>query len=169
MKISNDQIDKKSIAGKTKDGRAVVYIATKGGLHAFFCKDKEEGHIASIGAAPHKAIAKFLASKKEDIEWNKDFDKESSELNKSEAKLFSKLRKAMFVPSLTSSSSQTGVFLVYDTVNLNISLMSKAEIDEDIKNGYLSKYLLIRDTSLTSPATPLVDHEEFAETFRRLS
>ena len=96
MKISADQIEDKGIAGKTEDGRPVVYILTKGGLHAFFVKTAEG--IASIGAAPHLAIARFLAGKKEKINWEEGFEK-SENLAKSEALQFQKLRKMMFMPS----------------------------------------------------------------------
>lgn len=81
MKIDKDQIAETFIAGKTKDGKNIVYVATHGGLHAFFCKD-EDGNVSSIGAAPHKAIARFLAEKKEPgIKWNEDFNK-SEDLQK---------------------------------------------------------------------------------------
>jgi hypothetical protein len=81
MKIDKDQIAETFIAGKTKDGKNIVYVATHGGLHAFFCKD-ENGDISAIGAAPHKSIAKFLAEKKESgIKWNEELDK-SEELGK---------------------------------------------------------------------------------------
>lgn len=75
MKIDKDQMAETFIAGKTSDGRNVVYVATHGGLHAFFCKDKE-GNISAIGAAPHRAISRFLAEKKEPgIKWNEEFNK----------------------------------------------------------------------------------------------
>src|ERR1051326_2469549 len=100
MKLSADQIEKKTIAGTTKEGNPVVYIATKGGLYAFFTKD-EEGNIASIGAAPQRAIAKFLASKKKDIAWKDDFHK-SEDLAKSEGELFQRMRSALFTPLSTN-------------------------------------------------------------------
>lgn len=157
MKISADQIEHKAIAGKTKDGHPVVYIATKGGLHAFFTKD-EDGSISSIGAAPHRAIAKFLAGKKADIEWKEDFHK-SEDLEKSEQVLFDRLRKAVFSQH-AGGSEQTGVFMVYDLQKKTIEIMKKTELQEEIKSGQVSKYALVRDTSLNGSVSMVRDWEE---------
>ena len=139
MKIEQGHIDKREIAGKTEDGRNIVYISTKGGLHSFFCKNKD-GEIVSIGAAPHAAIAKFLASKKEPgIQWNEEFSKSES-LQKSET-TFDTLRKFMFSDLSLKKSEVSDTYLVYCTIKREISAMRKNEIIEGIKKKELDKYL----------------------------
>jgi len=163
MKISADQIDKKAIAGKTKDGNPVVYIATKGGLHAFFTKD-ESGSICSIGAAPHKAIAKFLASKKHEIEWKEDFSKSEEEMAKSELALFERLRNAVFAQQ-APGTEKTDVYMIYDISKKEIQVMKKSELEEELKAGTVSKYALVRDTSLTRRAVFAKDCEALEHMF----
>lgn len=157
MKISADQIEKKAIAGKTKSGNPVVYIATKGGLHAFFTKD-EEGNVASIGAAPHRAIAKFLAGKKHEIEWKDDFHK-SEELEKSEEALFQGMRTAVFAPP-QGGTELTGVMIVYDTKKKTIEVMNKSELKEEIKHGTVSGFAFCRDSSLNEEVTLVRNWED---------
>jgi hypothetical protein len=61
--IESHHIEEKSVVGKnTRNGTPVVYIKTHGGLHCFFAN--MDGVIRCVGAAPHKAIAKFLAEKR---------------------------------------------------------------------------------------------------------
>ena len=149
MKITKDEIDVKEIAGETKEGEPVVYIATKGGLHAFFSKD-ESGSISALGAAPHKAIAKFLSDKKhEGIKWKDDFLTKSHVSEEQET--FNKLRKFMFLKTEEIEQNPNDVYIVYDTSKSEISLMKH----EDIRKGNINKYALIRDLACTIPATPL--------------
>lgn len=162
MKISADQIDKKAIAGQTKDGKPIVYIATRGGLHAFFMKD-EDGSISAIGAAPHRAIAKFLAGKKADIEWKEDFHK-SEELEKSEEVLFQRLRSAIF-SGTTGTDDKSGIFMVYDVDNKTIEIMKKEVLEEEIKEGKISKFALVRDTSLSSRVAFAKDCDDLEHLF----
>ena len=167
MKITSDQIEKKAIAGKTKDGRPVVYIATKGGLHAFFCKE-EDGSIASIGAAPHKAIARFLAEKKADVAWADDFEKAETDLAKSEGDMFEKLRKVMFMPHvqvLSADVKPSDKFLVYDTSSKTIDVIAKADLEAEVRAGKVDEFALVRDLSLVDRARPLRDHEDFEHLF----
>lgn len=147
MKIPADQIAIKGIAGETKDGRKVVYIATHGGLHAFFCKNSN-GDVEAIGAAAHKAIARFLASKKEDISWEKDFDGANEKIEKSHREYFNNLRKAIFFNG-TLDSPKTDVYLVYNIMNQVIQAMHKSELEDAIKSGDISGWDMIRDTSLS--------------------
>jgi hypothetical protein len=143
MKIPAEEIKTKEIAGETKDGRPVVYIETVGGLHAFFCKD-EDGKISALGAAPHAAIAKFLAEKKEDIEWN--------EIKKSEEiSLFDRLRDAIFMPSLPEPVGDENLFAVYDISKSEIEIM----YSEELLSKNISEWALVRSLALTEPAVPL--------------
>jgi hypothetical protein len=166
MKLTADQIDSKAIAGKTEDGRPVVYVCTRGGLHAFFCKD-EDGNTCSIGAAPHKAIAQFLANKKEKIKWEDDFKKSEEDLAKSEADLFMKLRKLMFMPSLTKGELPNADqnFIVYDTNKSTIEVVNAEDLEDDIHAGKVDRYALIRDMALSNPPVCAQDHEMFADLF----
>jgi hypothetical protein len=167
MKITADQIDSKAIAGKTEDGRAVVYVSTKGGLHAFFCKD-ESGNTCSIGAAPHRAIAQFLAGKKENITWESDFKKSETNLAKSEEALFHKLRKIMFMAPVVLGSvdpQMSDTFALYDVAKHTIEVISKAELEEDIKHGKVDRFALVRDLSLSIRSTCIQDHPEFSSLF----
>lgn len=161
MKIEAGHIDKKEVAGKTGDGRNVVYVSTMGGLHTFFCKD-EKGDIVSIGAAPHKAIAKFLALKKEpSIKWNEEFSKSES-LEKSET-TFSQLRKFMFSDLSLQKSEMSDTYLVYDVRKEEISAMKKNEIIEGLKNKTVDKYSIARDVNAVRKATCLLDMDEFSQ------
>jgi hypothetical protein len=153
MKIAADQIESKAIAGKTDDGRPIVYILTKGGLHAFFCKDKE-GHIASIGAAPHKAIARFLAGKKETIKWDSGFEKSEDSLSKSESDQFEKLRTLMFMKSFEQPVGPEDVLVVYDIKNSKFNIMKS----EDFNKKEYNDSCLIRSCALNKPPVPIFDY-----------
>lgn len=163
MKIPPDEIDIKEVAGKTKDGRPVVYIATKGGLHAFFSKD-EDGKVAAIGAAPMKAVAKFLAGKKEDVRWNEEFSK-SEDLSKSEKGLFDDLRKMMFLPSLPEAE-RSDVYLVYDTSAVTISMIAKSELEEEIRTNKINRFSLLRDMSMVNAFYTVHSHPDFKHLFK---
>jgi hypothetical protein len=152
MRISADQIEDKGIAGKTEDGRPVVYILTKGGLHAFFVKTAEG--IASIGAAPHLAIAKFLAGKKEKINWEEDFTK-SEGLAKSEVDQFQKLRKMMFMPSFDKAVGPEDLLMVYNFERMQIDVLKT----EDFAESDYAKSCLVRSCALTEPPVLI---EEYA-------
>lgn len=167
MKITADQIDIKTVAGKTKDGRPVVYIATKGGLHSFFCKD-EDDQIVSIGAAPHRAIAKFLAGKKEQIEWDKDFEEKTSNLKKSEEDLFEKLRHVMFMEHVRlgdESPKRSDTYLVYNVPRQIIEVMKSEDLENEISQGLVDRYTLVRDLSMTVRACVVGNHEKFSHLF----
>lgn len=157
MKIDADQIEKKSIAGQTKDGRNVVYIKTLGGLHIFFCKN-QEGKIESIGAAPHRAIAKYLSSKKEDIAWKDDFHK-SEDLAKSEIEQFERLRNLVFFPASKDAVGPSDILLVYDTATSKIDIIKSEDF---IRTDY-DEYCLVRDCSLQHPAQMLKHYEVASE------
>jgi len=151
MKISADQIEDKAIAGKTEDGRPVVYILTKGGLHAFFVKTPEG--IASIGAAPHLAIARFLAGKKEKINWEDNFQKSES-LAKSQDDHFQKLRKMMFMPSFDKPVGPEDIVMVYSLDTARIEVMKS----QDFVPSEYSKGTLVRSCALTEPAALIEEY-----------
>lgn len=67
------QIDAKQLAGKPKkvgkrDGKDVLEIATKGGLHMIVAP--KDGSFETLGTGPHRAVARFIAKKKSpEIQW----------------------------------------------------------------------------------------------------
>lgn len=71
MKINQSEILEKTVIGRNKSNNTpVIYIKTAGGLNAIFINDN--GEIKAAGAAPHKAIAVFLAEKTHpSIEWDR--------------------------------------------------------------------------------------------------
>ena len=72
MKIQSEHIAEQGIVGKNaRNGLPVFYIRTHGGLSAFFAN--VDGQVICVGAAPHKAIAAFLAEKQYPgiIEWDR--------------------------------------------------------------------------------------------------
>ena len=166
MKIPREQIETRKIAGKTESGSPVVYIATKGGLHAFFAKNGE-GQTEALGAAPHRAIAKFLAEKKDPkIKWEDDFLEKSEDLAKSEGDLFMKLRKMILMPCVDVGVKPEEIYLVYDTVEKNIEIIKKTDLIESLEKGEHDSYSLIRDACLTSPASIIKDHDDFSKFFK---
>jgi len=63
MNVPETQIAVKKTVGKI-DGKPVRYVKTVGGLHLIA---DWKGQV--LGAAPHRAVARHIASKKADIEW----------------------------------------------------------------------------------------------------
>jgi len=61
------------VIGKTEDG-PVMSLVTKGGLQIIL--GMKDGKASTLAMASHPALARFIASKKEKIQWN--------ELSKSE-------------------------------------------------------------------------------------
>jgi hypothetical protein len=71
MQIRNEHIKVKKIVGLRKNGTPIFFLETHGGLNAVIGNDN--GQIVAMGAAPHKAIATWMAEKKyPDIQWNRD-------------------------------------------------------------------------------------------------
>lgn len=67
------QIDSKQLVGKPKkvgktEGRDVLEIATKGGLHLIVAA--KDGHFETLGTGPHRAVARYIAKKRRDIQWS---------------------------------------------------------------------------------------------------
>ena len=165
MRIDDKMIAEKKIVGKTGDGDPVVLILTHGGLYAFFSKNASG--IDTLGMAPHKAIAAWLAEKKAgSIKWKDDFLKneavEFQELKKNNDHLFMRLRKLLFsAGTLKKTLNDEGYYLVYDTGEFNIAVMHKDEIKEGIKDGSIDRYFLVRNLNLTEAAQLIEDHKEF--------
>lgn len=146
MKIKDSDISIRSIAGKDEEGRPIVYIQTNGGLHAVFRKTKND-EIESLAAAPHIAIMKWLAEKKEpSIKWNDDFEK-NNDLQKAEEDLFKRVRKIVFAPKLESPiSNPENLYAVYNYESSTIEIFQKSDLASALVNYPDST--ILRDLSL---------------------
>lgn len=167
MKIEENQIKEKRLAGANQNG-PVVYILTKGGLHSFFGKDSN-GEIVSLAAAPHRAIGAFFAEQKDpSIKWNGDFlnksDENSSDLFKNEVDTYAKYRNMIWSQSLGLLKSETSdIYFVYDIATKDIWVSDISEIRQDIKNNNINKNCVVRPIDLTEPPRILSLCDEFKE------
>lgn len=165
MKISADQIDTKALAGKGSDGEPIVYISSKGGLHCFFRKNKAGG-IESLSAAPHKAIAQWMAEQKDPkIEWDEDFQKSEDKIEKSESARFIRFRKVMLNPTILtkSESNPLGRYFVYNVDEQWIEHAAKEDIVKSIEGGKISQFCLVRKCDLTEPLYAVFNHPDFKD------
>jgi hypothetical protein len=142
MKITENQIQSRAVAGHTKDGEPVVYVVTKGGLHACFKRNKE-GDVETLSAAPHKAIAKWLAEQKSPgLTWD-DVD-----IEKAEADMFNKLRNMLFEKPTKPLPNPDGWQILYNPLQKKIELVTKSELHALVKSDESLKYAWFRDMSL---------------------
>lgn len=154
MMITDEHIAEKKVAGKSGEGSPLLYVVSKGGLHAFFTK--KNGEIHSLGAAPHKAIAMWMAEKRDpDLSWSKDFlsksEYERMDLAKSIARRFEEIRTMFFSPEIRKSEGSSDEYTVYDSANRQFMSMTKAEILEGVKNRTLDKLAMVRPADLSGP------------------
>lgn len=167
MKIDNEMVLKKEIAGKRKDGSPVVMLVTHGGLYAFFSKN-ENGGIETLGMAPHKAIAAWMSEQKaRDIEWNSGFLKsektESLEnLSKNKQNLYVRLRNLLFSDSLIKNTEKSDYYIIYDTKKINIGIMHKDEIQQKINSKEIYRESFVRNINMNEPCEILSLHKEFS-------
>ena len=61
MNISENEVAYKKKVGKL-DGHPVFEVGLKGGLHLVFAS--RNGKLETLGAGPHRAVARFVAKKK---------------------------------------------------------------------------------------------------------
>lgn len=158
-------IAEKKIVGKTADGDPVVMVVTHGGLYAFFSKSGDT--VSTLGMAPHKAIALWMAEKKAgSIKWKDDFIKnennELKELQKSNDSMFVRLRKLIFSPVVLQKTNEVSdYFIVYDTAKLDIAVLHRSEIWEGLFQKQIKLSYLIRNVNLTESVSLISDHKEF--------
>jgi hypothetical protein len=161
MKITENQILSRKVAGHTKEGEPIVYVVTKGGLHAFF-KRAEDGNIETLAAAPHKAIGKWLTEQKsKGLTWNE------TDLDKSEDDLFDKLRRMLFAKLDQPIPNPDEWQILYNPIEKKIGLVQKSDLPELIKSDLSLKYAWIRDISLEKPFQLLESTEEYNLTSRK--
>lgn len=147
MRIAPEHIQEKALAGKTSAGHPVLYVLTKGGLHAFFVKGADG--IEAAGAAPHRAVAEWIAEKKyPGIEWDEKFVKNQG-LEKSERAAFDRVRNLMFRPEIIENSDHDpDMYFVYDPKNVTIDVMSSDEVRQSFKKH---EWSFIRPVNLSAP------------------
>jgi hypothetical protein len=168
-------IESREEAGTSGHGNPIIYILTKGGLHAFFTRS-EDGSVTTLGTAPHKAIAQWMSEKRDPkITWRPAFiqKKETTldDIQKSDRLRFISLRAAIFYPKNADAlvkNENDDAFLVYDIDLAYIGVVSKAELVESIEKGDINQYAVVRDLGLTTPPSVLELHPEFAPVFKRL-
>lgn len=67
MDIQEEEVAYKKKVGKLR-GAPVIEVGLKGGLHLIFAA--RNGRFETLGAGPHRAVARFIAKKREeDIEF----------------------------------------------------------------------------------------------------
>ena len=154
MIIKEEQIAEKKLAGVSGKDSPVLYIVSKGGLHAFFTK--KDGQIESLGAAPHKAIAMWMAEKRDpELKWNKEFlsktEYDQSDLAKSIKRKFEEIRVMFFDPIIQKSENISEEYTVYDYANKTFLSMNKSEIIESVINKSLDKLAMVRPSDFSGP------------------
>jgi hypothetical protein len=63
MTLNANEVEYKKKIG-TLDGKPVIEVGLKGGLHLVFAANG--GKFETLGAGPHRAVARFIAQKKTD-------------------------------------------------------------------------------------------------------
>lgn len=68
MEIRADEVEYKKKVGKL-NGQPVIEVGLRGGLHLIFAA--KGGKFETLGAGPHRAVARFIAKKKTEdkIDW----------------------------------------------------------------------------------------------------
>lgn len=150
MRIAPEHIQDKAVAGKTKAGHPILYVLTKGGLHAFFIKN-DDG-IESIGAAPHRAVAEWIAEKKyPGLEWDSEFVARQG-LEKSEKATFDRVRALMFSDQVLDRTGELSkaedVHFVYDPIAKVIEVMSMSQLRSQISKR---EWSFVRPVDLSAP------------------
>jgi hypothetical protein len=166
-------IETKEHAGTSSSGSPIIYILSKGGLHAFFSKDKD-GEVTTLGTAPHRAIAVWMSEKKDPgLKWKDGFLAKSEitvdDIKKNDENRFDKLRSLIFYTQnagLLAKNQSNDSFLIYDSDQHYIGVHSKQEILDALKKGEVSKFAVARDIGLTTSPSVLEMHPAFAEYFK---
>jgi hypothetical protein len=68
MILNENEIEYKKKVG-TLDGKPVIEVGLKGGLHLIFAA--RGGKFETLGAGPHRAVARYIAGKKSEskVQW----------------------------------------------------------------------------------------------------
>lgn len=163
MKITENQLKTKKVSGKTDSGDPVLYVETLGGLHLFFTK--KNGKLISLSAAPHRAIAQWMAEKKEKIVWDKDFLQKTEgyedSLEKSEKALYKRLREVLWSKPGAGIESNRGKFLLFRLEPKTFEIYETQDLVEAIQKNEVGEHDVIRELSLDTPPRPVFLHKVF--------
>jgi hypothetical protein len=159
MNIKEDQIKLKSVAGKTEDGRPVMYVLSKGGLHMFFTTTKD-GKPEALAAAPHIAIARHFAEKKCPIKWGEEYMLKSEPQYDAMLKYF----HSVDLP-IQKSEEMKDVWMVWNTKpsNKGFEIMDSKELIKGIKDGVYDCYDMVRPLDLSKKDSLIEDSDDFKE------
>ena len=155
MKIPENQIELKKVVGTSGSGEPVLYVVSKGGLHAFFTK--HNGQVTSLGAAPHRAIASWLAEQKDpEIKWEKDFVEKHEDfedaLEKHERFVVEQVRNIVFGPKLDAPATSVDAYMVYSPEMQAYTVMDRGDLRKSLETGVVGRYDVIRHLSMTDYA-----------------
>lgn len=157
LNLDAKEVDKKESAGKTSDGRPVIYIYTKGGLHAFFTRKAKTSQIEPIGIGSHRAVAQWMAEKKESIKWEDTFNKKENEdftnLTKSESNQ-KRLNAALNYHKTFENSEKSDKMIVKHWTSKEVVIMSEKDVKLAVTHGIIGADMIVRDLNLcTLPMT----------------
>jgi len=160
LQIPSNQIQEKKLAGMCKHG-PVLYILTKGGLHALFTRD-DGGKVKSLAAGPHAEIARFFAERNEPtIQWHEGFLSKSDnvDLSKSE-NTFQKMRQMFWAitdGAVIQKSEASDLYFVYpiNESKIHVATMDEIKAECDLSK---SKSIFIRPIDLREPPNSLYNY-----------
>jgi hypothetical protein len=156
MKITEDLVKNKLLAGHTAAGAPVIMIETHGGLFACFAKSKGGG-FETLATAPHKAILRWMCETKEKgIRWTPEFTGDQP----TEAQKFATMRSAVLGPEQVNKS-ETNDYMVYDVQNQVIAIMDKTELEKSIKSNEIPPHSILRKSDCSDRPTTAELHPWF--------
>lgn len=151
MDLTPNLVKTKTIAGYDQDGKPIVYVATHGGLHAFFGRTSATGYEA-LGSGPLREVAKFLAEKKRPgVKWTEDFLIKSDDPERV-PKLFLEFFFSKSENQLGKLVGHRDLYLVYHPEHGFDALH-----EEDIKDASLPEGTLVRRSDLSEPPVKVED------------
>jgi hypothetical protein len=160
MKITEDLIKNKFVAGHTGDGKPIVFVETHGGLFACFAKSRD-GTFETLATAPHKAILRWMCEKKDKgIQWSPDFKGEQV----TDVQKFETLRFALMGPE-QMHKSDTSDYIVYDVANQVIAVMDQEELEKSIKSGEIPPNAIMRKADCSGKVTVASMHPVFGRLY----
>lgn len=157
MKISDDLIKRKKVAGWTQDGRPLLLVETHGGLYAMFLK-KKQGGFEAIAAAPHLAVCCFMAEKREPhVRWQEDLLHKSEK--QAEERAYRILKEAATADKVPGDEN-SGDYIVWDPVNSLAAVMDVFTLRDAIKKGEVDPTDVVRRVELTDEPHMAVVHPD---------
>lgn len=162
MKITDDLVKNKFVAGHTSEGKPIIFVETHGGLFACFSKSKSGGY-ETLATAPHKAILRWMCEKKEKgLQWSPEFTGEQP----THAQKFAQMREAMFSPDqVKKSESDSDDYMVYDVENKAFAIMDGEELEKSIKTKEIGRMCILRKSDCTEKPSFASVHPRFGRLY----